>query len=266
MTFLAALLALLIERFFDWSHIRHWYWYESFQYAVLNRLPKISPYAILAITIIPLLVIVLLVEWALRGILFGFIGFLLNLFILMYCFGPKNLWADTFANMNTINGNNAGDKSVSDPLRKELLDHIFVEANRRVFAVLFWFVVLGPVGAVLYRMISLSAAEVTNQEGLLILKQPARTIEAILDWVPVRLLTLFFALGGHFSKVFASWRKNLFGDLTSNEKILIECGNAAIHDDHHSNETATLEKNAISLIDRVFIITLVIIVILVFLA
>ncbi len=280
MTFIVTLIALLIERFFDWSHLRNWQWFANYQKAISKRLPGKSPYLVLAATIIPLLLLTLIVQLALQHVLFGLIEFLFQLFLFLYCLGPQNLWADTFACINALVQGDmtlAGEKlqasfGVTDHSNKEsmhgqLLNNIFIAANRRIFAIVFWFLLLGPVGAVLYRTITLSSARFPKQETLPSLMPAARSTEAVLDWVPVRILTCVFALGGHFVRVISCWRKKPVMGLEMNESLLTECGTAALGNGEVEAvaQDGSIERNAIGLLDRSFIITLVILAIIVML-
>jgi len=280
MTFIVTLIALLIERFFDWSHLRRWVWYSNYQRAATKRFSDKSPYFVLAVTIIPLLLLVVLVEVMVKHTLFGLVEFLFQLFLFLYCLGPQNLWADTFACINAlVQGDTqlAGEKlkssfgvtdaSSRQALHGQLLKHIFIAANRRIFAIVFWFMVLGPVGAVLYRTITLSSADFPKQEAVPGLLHEARSIESILDWIPVRILACVFALGGHFVKVFSCWRKKPLLELKMNEDLLTECGAAALGNNDIENiaEDGSLERSAISLLDRSFVITLVAVAIIVML-
>ena len=84
------------------------------------------------------------------------------------------------------------------------------DAYRQVFGVLFWFMVLqGPVGAVLYRAAVLLAG--TNGKALSpapmsvrrsgrfsVFGEPARQLLRWVDWIPVRLTALSFAVVGDF--------------------------------------------------------------------
>jgi len=92
-----------------------------------------------------------------------------------------------------------------------------VDAYRNVFAVLFWFLVLpGPAGAVLYRLATLLAEEwrsdlprgdvtpLARERGQF--GRPARRLLWALDWVPVRLTALSFAIVGDFEDAVACWR------------------------------------------------------------
>jgi len=92
-----------------------------------------------------------------------------------------------------------------------------VDAYRQVFAVLFWFTVLpGPAGAVLYRAVVLLADEwkgpVAGVEPTPLVQSrsefgmPARALLIALDWLPVRLTALSFAVVGDFEDAVACWR------------------------------------------------------------
>ena len=52
MTFIVILIALLIERFFDWSHLRYWRWYVAYQRIIMQKIPSVSPYLILILSIL----------------------------------------------------------------------------------------------------------------------------------------------------------------------------------------------------------------------
>lgn len=77
-------------------------------------------------------------------------------------------------------------------------------AGDRLFNVLFWFLLLGPVGAVLYRVTSLLSLS-PEQNGL---RDAARQVLGVLAWVPVRLLAATFALAGRFDAVLEAWRSH----------------------------------------------------------
>lgn len=265
MTFIVTLIGLLIERFFDWSHLRQWQWYTAYQGMITRRFSVKSPFLMLAIIIIPLLIVVGLMNCLLDDWLYGFIKLIFNIVIFIYCLGPKDLWADAFACTTALSQSDKIDaqeklktsfgvhEKGKQLLHHHLLNMLFMEANRRVFAVVFWFILLGPVGAVLYRTVTLQAA--------LELNQSARTAEAALNWIPIRILTFLFALGGHFAKVLSYWRKNVLHGLDSNETLLTECGIAALGNDEQAvlPEDGSLERSAIHLIDRAFVIMLVVI-------
>ena len=102
-------------------------------------------------------------------------------------------------------------------LARLTIERGIVDAYRHVFAVMFWFLVLpGPAGAVLYRFATLLAEEwrgenprgdttpLARDRGAF--GRPARELLRGLDWVPVRLTALSFAVVGDFEDAVYCWR------------------------------------------------------------
>lgn len=278
MTFIVILVVLLIERFFDWSHLRYWQGYIIYQNKVQKLLQHTSPFLILFLSVASLLMITLLIVWMIQGWLYGFIKLIFDMVVLLYCLGPRNLWADAFSSMNALSREDF--PSAQEQLRlsfsmrenktvqlahQQLLSKIFTEANGRVFAVLIWFIIAGPVGAILYRTISLTAKENAEEAITPDLSSKAFLIEKILDWLPIRLLVLLFALSGHFMQVVACIRtskqtvRQMLLDLNNNQTWLVECGEASLGYQESLPEDGRAESHAIGLLDRTFVITLVII-------
>ena len=92
-----------------------------------------------------------------------------------------------------------------------------VDAYRQVFAVLFWFAVLpGPAGAVMYWCVHLLAREWAGvapgeedtpmSRARALFGEPVRGLLHVLDWVPVRLTALSFAIVGDFEDAAYCWR------------------------------------------------------------
>lgn len=113
-------------------------------------------------------------------------------------------------------GGSTADLASAD-IARLAIERGLVDAYRQVFAVLFWFVVLpGPAGAVLYRAVALLAEEwkgpVPGVEPSPLVQsrgefgRPARKLLAVLDWIPVRLTALSFAVVGDFEDAVACWR------------------------------------------------------------
>lgn len=277
MTFLVILIVLLVERFFDWSHVRHFFWYQAYD-RFIARFKIESSNALLALKVIPLTLLIVLIDYLFQGLLYGLIHFLFSLLVVIFCLGPENFWAEAFMSMNALK--NAKNKAAVEKLKvtmgfaqvhnktelhHQFLSNIFVEANRRIFAMIFWYCVLGLGGVVLYRTVILASKNTLSADHPDSLSAPlshqANLIAGILDWVPVRIFTFLFALGGHFTKVITIWRKFVLRDIYYNETLLAECGLAALsdHTDHDQKTENALENSAIGLIDRVLVITLVII-------
>lgn len=105
----------------------------------------------------------------------------------------------------------------TEEIAKLSIERGLVDSYAQVFATLFWFAILpGPTGAVLYRAASLLAAEwreeIPGEDTTPLLHarhtfgHPARTLHWLLDWIPVRLTALSFAIVGDFEDAVYCWR------------------------------------------------------------
>jgi len=102
-------------------------------------------------------------------------------------------------------------------IAKLAIERGLIDSYRQVFATLFWFTVLpGPAGAVLYRAATLLAQEWHDPpegadttpiaQGRAVFGRPARALLFLLDWIPVRLTALSFAIVGDFEDAAFCWR------------------------------------------------------------
>ncbi len=254
MTFITALIALLVERFFDWTHIRHWNWLTRYKQWMSTKIKTNSPYLSLALFVAPPAVIVALVDLILSHWLYGIPRLIFSVLVLMYCFGPDNLWAQTYLSVNDPKMEKAQQffhfnaSHDSQAAHQSFTRAIFIEAHQRVFVVVFWFIFLGPFGAVAYRLLALE-------------QQPfAEKMKQWLDWIPARVFTFFFALGGHFIEVFSIWKKGMTKGTEATQSLIADCGIASLDvvKENKLPEDGTAEKHALALLDRTFIIGLVV--------
>lgn len=118
------------------------------------------------------------------------------------------------------------DASVTDPLALHRLARrlLYYRGFERLFAVLFWFFFLGPAGAIAYRAAVLehdAAQAEGNRTGG---SGPLHWLE----WLPVRLCGLLFALVGDFDKGLYGWQRVLGAAQASTADVLEVCGNASL--------------------------------------
>ena len=110
----------------------------------------------------------------------------------------------------------SGDLSSSD-VAKLAMERGLLDSYRQVFGALFWFTVMpGPAGAVLYRAASILAEQWRGDSrgtdvtpiarARAIFGGPARRLLWLLDWIPVRLTALSFAIVGDFEDSASCWR------------------------------------------------------------
>ena len=110
------------------------------------------------------------------------------------------------------------------------IERLFGCAHRQLFGVFFWFVVLGPMGAVIYRL-----AHILYQKwGVLESHEFGRfgmfsaTVFEWLDWIPVRLLGLSFAVVGDFEDAIHCWREQAANWTDKIQGIVLAAGAGAL--------------------------------------
>lgn len=171
------------------------------------------------VLLLPALVFVLcaLIQAALDRVLFGLPLFAFAVIVLYFCWGPRELDADIDAVLKAPDRDQrlaAAQALRPDPADRPLplesaplVEAAFGSALSRWFGVLFWFVLLGPAGALGYRMIQLIArsrafSDALDARQLDIAERAAR----ILDWAPAHLVALTLALVSDFDAVMKTWR------------------------------------------------------------
>jgi AmpE protein len=168
----------------------------------------------LVIIAVPLLVL-LLINQLLVSALGSTGSFLLALVVLIYTFGPRDLDTDVAKIIEAEDDERREDvleqmlrKPVpedNDEARATAVGAVFREALRRWFGIIFWFAVLGIVGAFLYRIVDWLVNENHNlskdQKGLF-----TRLLQ-IMDWPAAQLMTLSLAIATDFDSVFTAWKR-----------------------------------------------------------
>lgn len=159
--------------------------------------------------------VLLLVQTAIAGWLFGLLGFAFAVAVLFYCWGPRDLDVDVEAVIEASDAQarrhaaqalwpHGRAANLEGPL---LVEAVFRGALRRWFGVLLWFLLLGPAGALLYRLTALAAESEYGQSLEPGIAGAAGDLLRILDWPAAQLMTLGLALVGNFDAVFNAWRE-----------------------------------------------------------
>ena len=204
----AILLVLFVAHVLpDLARLRDYSWWRAW----LRWLGPPAPGVALAVGVgLPVLVCVL-VQAGLRAPWFGLVEFLFAVVVLYYCWGPRDLERDVEAVDKAPDG--TARLAAAQALRRDgentelpfaaenLVAATFESALTRWFSVLFWFILIGPCGALLYRLAQLLAAAPAADESAL-----ARKFAALLDWMPAHLMALALALASNFDAVFSAWR------------------------------------------------------------
>lgn len=129
----------------------------------------------------------------------------------------------------------------TEPLVGALIEASVIAAHRHVFGVLLWFSLgaalgLGPAGAVVYRLAEFlpryGARRLSDQAALI--ASPASLALAQqawlrIDWLPVRLTAVVFAVVGNFEETIDSWRRLARAGGADNEAVLLAATAGAIN-------------------------------------
>lgn len=156
-----------------------------------------------------------LVVWALHRLpLSDLLQLVFALAVLLFSLGPHAFEADMEAILKAPDqaSREAAAQVLSDDgetiawRTADLGEATAYAALRRRFGVLFWFFVLGPVGALLYRL----ARQLGHDTSLALdagARTSARYLANALDWLPAQLMVFTLALVGHWDAVIGAWRR-----------------------------------------------------------
>jgi membrane protein required for beta-lactamase induction len=256
-TLLALLLALLVERLATRVlGLREARWLSGYTRWALatagaadgstRRLPCTL------LVLLPALPVALVAAW-LSGAAHDAAWLPFAVLVLVFSLGPRDLWDEV---RDYLDRGSRGDETGAALVARELVEHdaaqrresrdaavedaLFVQANNRVFGVVFWFVVLGPAGlgpaaAWLFR-----ATDLMRREAIRLVpgSGPARPltcperIHYYLAWLPARLLAVGYSLAGSFEEARRGWRERN-ADLPTqllerNDWLLVHVGRAAL--------------------------------------
>ena len=173
---------------------------------------------------------VALVTVALVDRLFGFPHLLLAVVVLFFSLGPNDIGEDVNEYCEALED---GDADRIDQTARALIEGdvpsdtlerihcveqaVYIQANNRLFAVIFWFVLLGPLGplgAWSYRVTDLvrrravfNAARGDEAAPTSVaVRDAAVMLHGWLAWIPARLTALGYAVAGHFDAALSAWR------------------------------------------------------------
>lgn len=221
MTLIVLVIAFAIELL--WDRVRHWRsdrWFEDYSRGIAARFGSESFWngtaGVAAVLALPVLA-VLVVQSLLEGDWLGLLALLFGLAVLVYSLRYQALERALDRCCDALEG---GDResarlaaqdlgaSVDDADAADVLSTaVLLQSHHRLFAVVFWFAILGATGAILYRLAWVLAQPRSDGEETepTLFRASARHLLAILDWLPIRLLALSYALAGSFDEAIHEW-------------------------------------------------------------
>ena len=266
MKFVALFVAVVLERLatqlFHWRDLR---WLDPLfdrGLAAVQRVTSVPPLVWLALTLTVAILPVLLARLAIGDVLLHLPYVALSVLVLFLSLGPQDIgeqvndWCEAVRDgdeermrhrARALLERDPDDDGLSSTAIEEA---VFVQANNRMFAVIFWFIVLGPVGAWLFRVADLLRRravfrrergiaahddDAPGDEAALAFREQAvrdaAMLHAVLAWVPARVSVLGYALAGNFDGARLAWQ-SFTGDgrdlFTRNEELLARVGLGAL--------------------------------------
>ncbi len=242
MTLIIILIALGLDYFLGGLEpYRKFNWFISLHYSLEKRLAHykywdstLSLLGLLSIAILGLLVVMFLLDywsWIAETVF--------TLLVLIYCLAPENLDNQLDQYITAVEKEDA---SVAASLTEKLINETvindedsneatiiksaFIDAHKRTFAVIFWFLILGVVGALLYRLVNELNDELHEiRSGF---SDSTNILLNILEWPSSRLMLIGLALGGSLVDALPDWGKSEHLSFEVNNQVLTEAGMGAL--------------------------------------
>lgn len=254
MALICIIFGLILERsILTLKELRNFNWFNTYTSWMLRHLPGIGSQGTSSIVIIllPVMVVTGVIQNSIDDKFLNLLSFAFGLAVFVYCLGPGDLSeevdeflsarengdedkAQQYASM--IMGRDAS--TAPDQQIADVMHEILHQSNDRFFSVIFWFVVLGPFGALLFRLTSYTMHNSSSNT----LASAAKHLQAILAWVPAHMVAMGYALTGNYEGAKESFSEKQKQDDLSvcNYYTLITAGLGALKDYTPGEETACI--------------------------
>ncbi|HXQ31557.1 MAG TPA: regulatory signaling modulator protein AmpE [Steroidobacteraceae bacterium] len=284
MNFIAFLVGLGIERLLSARlAIREPGWLLGYVRASLRAVAwrdfTALPLAILCAVLPGILVAALMATTAVAA--HGLVYVLLAAVVLFFSLGPRDLHQEVSEYRAAVA---RGDAAAAARLGAVVLEHdaaqrqgpglesvaeaVFVQANNRLFGVLFWFAIAGPFGALTFRVTDLMRREaIVGAEradapaDAALVGHLCQRVHGVVAFVPARLLALSYGVAGSFEESFSGWRGYLAAEsdhfFDANDRLLVHAGRGALGASwEHATDEAARARAALALTDAAFYVWL----------
>jgi len=275
MHLIALLIGLVVERFatryFRWRRMR---WLDRIIDAGFQQAQRFGSWSALVPVIILAALLVLpvfAIMFTLGDTLQGFTYLILAIIVLMFSIGPKDIGEEVDEYCAALGSEDEeqiriaakaiieGDVPTGERDQIARVEEaVCIQANNRLFAVVFWFVILGavlntigPLAAWAYRVTDMirrravfNAARDDQENGSMErMRDAAELVHGLLAWVPARLTALGYVAAGHADEAIAALRSPT-GEREAtmserNENLLARVGVAALALQDRPDESIT---------------------------
>lgn len=211
MSFIVLLLVLLVEKFSGWrARLQR----DGFFVSWLRRIERMPALAsrpwlgLLVLLLVPLLLLALLLT-VLQPVAYGLLALPVHLLVVVWSLGRGDVhraigpFRDSWRREDVQGAYHVAERDLGveadndGELFAQVHGMLVWQAFQSFFAVIFWYALLGPLAALVYRLLALSVEHASHAE----LRERAAQVRHAFDWLPARALVLSFALVGNFVAV-----------------------------------------------------------------
>ncbi len=242
MTLIFILIALGLDFFLGGlERFRNYSWFVSLFYVLEKKLAHYKYWdgslGLLGLLAIPVIILLLII--ATFDHYSSIIEAVFTLLILIYCLAPEALdnrldeyitavEDDDADSQSTLANELINESIIGDEDNNEtaIISSALIEAHKRCFAVIFWFLILGVVGALLYRLVNVLNEEMKEiRSGF---TDSSNVLLNILEWPSSRVMIIGLALGGSLMDAFTGWKQSEQFSFDVNNKVLVDAGKGAL--------------------------------------
>lgn len=203
----------------------------------------------------PVVIVIAVIQWLLWGWLYGLAGLVFAIVVLLFTLGPLDVLGliDDYIEACTgedreravwlyerVTGEQPPQNSRDEG--RNMVEAVLYQGHDNLFATVFWFCLLGPAGAVLYRMI----AEGALRPSPAVVARPAlqrsfRHLLGLMGWIPARLIAFGYAMTGSFEEALYRLREGAPPAedlLAANRDLLHRTGTASLRHDEKEETQA----------------------------
>ena len=267
------LLCLGLERYLGiGKHLKRYQVFDGYLSLFSRFIPQIAalPSKVsLLFVLLPALLIPGVIYYMTLHAVFGLMGLFLGVFLLLICLGPDDFYhqlKEYFAAdkdkekqaqlYQEITGSTLTDDSNVD--RRKLTISILSSSNERFFGVIFWFIILGPIGAIFYRLLVFLRVKLNLDSSLeFSFKKELDLLCNILNWFPARFSALCYLIVGNFQSGIKLYISQLFKGLSSSDTLLEEVSFAALNVGSDKAADSAENHKALDMLDHALVVVLV---------